>query len=372
MFEKSYLSESRNYWFIRSGRNSGEFFNHFIDNTVIAIGHSDRVDFNFDNGHMLSKDDKDNIISAVKRNMADSGRKPSEIGNTGGQLTRFLKDMKIDDIVITVNSDNKIVAGKVISNCYYGTTGLVRRSRTAQEDSSGEACYYSLRADIKWGKRKDRNMLPFPVEKTLRTPLTVAHLDNPEQVSALNHWLFPIHFTENEVRCTLKIATPEHIPNRQLTKLSMALDELELLAGYIAEQADLSNLGIDGYDQFITNNENSFNYTLTAQHLFMSPGYQFLQFPGGRVVSTAFASFFIYIFSPGAVALEDLVPVGMEQSQFIELANHYKQKVPVDDLRHLLDVGLPASDLSASNDSIVSSSDDDGFGDGEPIEASML
>ncbi|MEZ8059608.1 hypothetical protein [Vibrio splendidus] len=372
MFEKSYLSESRNYWFIRSGRNSGEFFNHFIDNTVIAIGHSDRVDFNFDDGHELSNDDKDNIISAVKRNMADSGRKPSEIGNTGGQLTRFLKDMKIDDIVITVNSDNKIVAGKVISNCYYGTTGLIQRSRSTQEDASGEPCYYSLRADIKWGKRKDRSMLPFPVEKTLRTPLTVAHLDKPDQVAALNHWLFPIHFTDNDVRCTLKIATQEQIPNRKLTKLSLALDELELLAGYISSEVDLGNLDVNGYQSFIKANEDTYDYTLKAQHLFMSPGYQFLQFPGGKAVNAVFASLFIYIFSPEAVALEQLVPDGMSEEQFVSLANNFKQNARADELKDILNIGLPIPDLAPSNDSVVPRSDDDGFGDGEPIEASML
>ncbi|KOO03146.1 hypothetical protein [Vibrio nereis] len=376
MFENNYLSPIRNYWFVRSGQDGGEFFEHFNNSSVIAIGHADETPFNFTNGHILTDKNKDEIINAVKVYLRNRRKKPSVVGNIGGQLTRFLKEIKKDDIIVTVKGD-RIVAGKVVSDCYYSSEAIHPHHYTDDDKQASEPCRYTLRFNVKWGKRKDRGLVPYNLEKTLRTPLTVAHLNKEDQVAALNHWLFPVYYTNEQIRCTLKIATTQQIQNRQLTRLSLALDELELLSGYVNSlEDDLNNLSISGYKSFVRTNEESYVYTLTAQHLFMSPGYQFLQFASfenNTAKTILFTAVLYSLFNPDAAAMAEMLPPDLPVEEVQHITASIKNKISnFDALRESLSVGLPEPDLSPSNDSAILESTDDGFGDGEAIDDSML
>ena len=64
MFEKFTLAE-RNYWFIRSGKNSGEFFKHFKDSSLIAIGHADNFGLDFEDSHVLTEDEKRQVLATA-------------------------------------------------------------------------------------------------------------------------------------------------------------------------------------------------------------------------------------------------------------------------------------------------------------------
>lgn len=377
MFENNYLSQTRNYWFVRSGHDGGEFFEHFNNSSVIAIGHADETPFSFSNGHTLTDNNKDDIIDAVKANLRGHLRKPSVVGNIGGQLTRFIKEIKKDDIIVTVKGD-RIVAGKVTSDCYYSSEAIHPRHYRDDDEQASEPCRYTLRFNVKWGKRKDRGLVPYNLEKTLRTPLTVAHLSSEDQVASLNHWLFPVHYTNEHIRCTLKIATTEQIPNRLLTRLSFALDELELLSGYFSSlNDDLSNLSSSDYESYAEANQETYGYTLTAQHLFMSPGYQFLQFPvlGNSTLKTAlFTAVFYALFSADAAAMSEMVPPEISLEEVQNIASSLQAKIPnFDALKENLNIGLPSSDLVPSDDTTVQlENEDDGFGDGEASNDSML
>ncbi|TOF28806.1 hypothetical protein CGJ28_24305, partial [Vibrio parahaemolyticus] len=64
MFEKFTLAE-RDYWFIRSGKNSGEFFKHFKDSGLIAIGHADKFGLDFEDSHVLTEKEKSQVLATA-------------------------------------------------------------------------------------------------------------------------------------------------------------------------------------------------------------------------------------------------------------------------------------------------------------------
>lgn len=343
MFEKLTLAE-RDYWFIRSGRNSGEFFKHFKNSGLIAIGHADDFGLNFADSLILEDADKRLVLSTTLVQMSNETKTPSEIGSTKRQLERFLNHIKTDDIILTVNSDNQVLAGKVTSSVYFGTTAILPHYIQGE---TPKPCHYNLRVNVEWGKVKDRKFLPYVVDKTFRSPLTVSQLDKPEQLQALNHWLFPVYFTDNEACCTLKISTNQGIQNRDLSKLSLALDELELLAEYLSEKEtfDLSN-----YQKFAKDNRDIYQYTITAQHVFMSPGHQNIQVFGSFRKQQIFALLLTYIFSATPLsANEPLEGSEVLSEQHIELASNFvNTEYGLNSIKQKLEVIVPEEDFSPS------------------------
>ncbi|TOA25361.1 hypothetical protein [Vibrio parahaemolyticus] len=343
MFEKFTLAE-RDYWFIRSGKNSGEFFKHFKDSGLIAIGHADSFGLDFEDSHVLTDNEKLQVLATALVQMNNEARTPSEIGSSKRQLERFLTHISKDDIILTTNSDNQILAGKVTSSAYFGTTVILP---THERDEAPKECHYNLRINVDWGKVKDRKLLPYVVDKTLRSPLTVSQLDKPEQLHALNHWLFPIHFTESEARCTLKISTTQDIQNRDLSKLSLALDELELLSEYLSAN-DSFNLA--EYQDFANANRDIYQYTITAQHVFMSPGHQNIQVFGSLRKQQIFALLLTAIFATAPLnASEQDEYNTVINAQHIEVARNFVSEIyQLNSIKQNLEVIVPKGDFSPS------------------------
>ncbi len=345
MVQFSEVPEGTNYWFIRAGNNGGKYFYHFKDNSVVGLGHTDDVGLIFDDAHILVEQDIASIIGSTRSYLNNQGESASQISNKTNQINRFLTNMNIGDIVLTIN-DGFLMAGRVSSDAYFGSIELALS--TERDGPIPTHCGFTLRRDITWGRPKPRGLMPVELEKAFRYTGSIMQLTSDEQVKAVNHWLYPVHFQNDEVRCTLRISSPEALSNRQLTKLSSFLDEVELMSSYV-ENSLLSGEEVDilALRQFMRDNEESFNYALKAQHLFMSPGHQYIQLEGSRFKRFVYATLLVGLLSSEAVAIEDVPPELelLNSLQIQMLVAEYRSELDVDSLQAALAVNLSSPSL---------------------------
>lgn len=264
-----------------------------------------------------------------------------------------------------MEGSSKVIVGVVSSKPYYANSLLYGRA------GDKKVCDYNLRMDVSWGKPRLRESVPLNLDKTLRIPNTITEFKEVHQVRTLNHWLYPIYFAEGEVRCSLRIASEEDLSNHQLTVLSQTLDRLDALSSFVdyASKNDLE-FSIENFDKYLTSTH--VQYGLKAQHLFMSPGYQFIQLSGSDLKRLAFASLLAIAFdSADAVALE--LPQGISQEQIAELANHITSGSGIASVKHDLKVSLPKKEGSGRTDEQeMGILLEDNSADSDPVDGSML
>ncbi|MCG7499342.1 hypothetical protein MHO82_20975 [Vibrio sp. Of7-15] len=365
------ISENTQYWFIRAGRDSGKFFYNFKENGVVALGHAEDVVLPIFHDNALSDEEKEMVLISTQTALQNREESKSQISNKVNQIRRFIEIMKPGDIVITIN-DTSIMTGQVTSGVYFGSVGLT--SNTERDKGSNDTCYFNLRCNVNWGRIKNRSLLPSDIEKIFRYTGSILQLDKPEQIKSINHWLYPIHFVEDEVRCTLKISSKEELSNRQLTKLSGVLDELELLADYLSNEIDNNGaISHDKYLTYATEYRDSYTYTLKAQHQFMSPGHQFLQLDGSETKKVIFAILLQLTLSSEVTgaSLDDVVPEGVDLQMIESIVQSVNGSNDVAVIKASLDVGLSKPSVPVEEISEAEHNIDDGWGS-EPSENSAL
>ncbi|CED57100.1 putative uncharacterized phage protein [Aliivibrio wodanis] len=373
MINALHIPGERKYWFVRSGNDGGKYFRNFKENNVVALGHADNAELDIENNTTISDTELEAIINGAKRSYQRNEDSRSSISSKTNQLKRFLTEIKKDDIIITVTSD-RVLAGKVISDCYYSTEIL--STPDSDDVNQSKDCRYAVRYDMDWGSTKKRDMLPFVLEKSFKYTGSVLSISDDEQIKALNHWLFPIHYVDNQVRCSLKINSQNELSNRQLSRLSSIFDEIELLATYI--ESNESNFNFDGFIEYSSEQADNYNYTLTAQHLFMSPGHQFLQLSGSDTKKALFAIIFAALFNT-QVAFADTDSSAYENisSEDIQLiVSRYKEVNRFEAISDSLSINLPTEDVNPGINEYEESSEGglevDDLEDAEPDDSVML
>ncbi|HIF9333545.1 TPA: hypothetical protein ACX6RM_001796 [Photobacterium damselae] len=291
------IPEDRKYWVVRAGENAA-FFNHFRSNSVIAIGHADDIDFNGMEG-MLNNEQKTYIQEQHYSLLISRHESSSQIGNKNSQVKRFLQSINIDDVIITVTSKS-IIAGRVTSDAYVSETPIGYQA--SAEDYS--ECYFRLRRNVTWSRRYPRDKLPFELETVLRNHSAVFQISEEKKVDILNHWLAPIYIKDDSICMSTRIEKEESISNRTITRYSSLLDELELVAEYLSTVGEEAS--IEGYETYKNNNLNSYEYQLTTQQSFMSPGDNFIKLRANqRIKLKYYAMAFALLFSCSAVFAEE-------------------------------------------------------------------
>ncbi|MBW3695716.1 hypothetical protein EK599_08410 [Vibrio sp. T187] len=357
----------RRYWLIRAGTNSGEYYQQFRLNGVVAIGHANNVKFDFEDGHILSEADKEHMIGAASARLLESSsqKKRGEVARLKGQLRRFLYEVNEGDTVISLQESNKVIVGVVTSKPYYADSVL--HGRTGDK----KVCDYNLRMNVSWGKPRNRELLPMNLDRTLRIPHTITEFKEAHQVRTLNHWLYPIHFAEGEVRCSLRIASEEDLSNHQLTFLSQTLDRLDALSSFVeyASQNEI-DFNLEKFNEYLRSED--VQYGLKAQHLFMSPGYQFIQLSGSELKRLMFASLLAIAFDSADVSAMDL-PEGVSEEQILALANQITRENGIASVKSDLKVSLPKKESSGrESEEEMGISLEDNSADSDPVDGSIL
>nr|MBL0689108.1 hypothetical protein [Pseudoalteromonas sp.] len=118
------------YWVIRPG-NDAVYFRHFMQNSVVALGHID--DVIKEEGVIKSVEPSD-IFTALKSELdqnraqedeasdkiltdEEARKESAQITSAVTQVKTFINDLKVGDVVITLNS-SKVLVGTIKSDAY--------------------------------------------------------------------------------------------------------------------------------------------------------------------------------------------------------------------------------------------------------------
>jgi restriction system protein len=163
-------------WMVRSG-DRGYMAPAFVERGIVAIGWSEV-------GDVRQYQSKLDIVSAVEKAypLESSGNHLS----SAGQLLRFLKELKIGDGVITINSDTRIYhLGEITSDYSFNNQTFID---------------YPNQRGVKWIKEISRDSLSVETKNSLGSTLTLFKL--PETAS-LELWSssvdLPIKIESNEL-----------------------------------------------------------------------------------------------------------------------------------------------------------------------------
>ncbi|WP_444900303.1 hypothetical protein ACJJIX_00515 [Microbulbifer sp. VAAC004] len=302
------VDSGRRYWVVRSG-NGGIYNPHFRKYSIVAIGHADEVELSGKLGNVanprkgLSAEEKEIIGNGCHNRMLSSKKMTgSQIGNVYGQIKRFLHEIQINDIVITVDSHH-VMAGRVLSDVYYDENHMIIGGDDPSERRS--ICEYKLRRKVVWGSKQYKDAVPFVLANSLRNSSTVFEVSSGTKASILNHWLTPLHIKGDTLHLSSRIEAKRAIGNRPVTRFSSILDQLEILSKNISDCLESGeNISVDKFEIY-KNKICDYEYVLTTQQAFMSPGDHFIQLSGRECQLKVFALLFASLFGVSVVFADD-------------------------------------------------------------------
>ena len=131
---------------VRAGK-AGMYSDAFVDGGYVAIGWNDVRDL-----HKVGAPDE------IKRKVSKAYPEYTthELGQSCGEIRRFMFDIKPDDFVLTASSDGHVFVGKVLRNPVH----------VANDDDS---CPYFHRRSVEWLEQDLRRNLPDSVQQSLGT-----------------------------------------------------------------------------------------------------------------------------------------------------------------------------------------------------------
>ncbi|KHT48366.1 hypothetical protein RJ43_19290 [Alteromonas macleodii] len=294
-------------WVIRSGTDA-DFYDHFRQNNVIAIDHAEILNTESLNSGQLNNQDCEKLLISLGEALGKRFKGKKYKGSNAskvGQVRRFLVEVSVGDTIMTLSPNNFVLTGIVKSSPYISRIPIT----LSKDKGNNKQCEFFLRRDIEWGRSRSKDSLPYIVDKSLRNTSTIFGIKKPDAVKALNHWLYPFHFIDNEVRCSLDLKTKERISNRDLSNISQKLDDLEAASRFIAEKIKENATGLklsDFEDELLSFIKDFDQYDLKTQQAFMSPGHQFVQLKAERLQQVIFAAIFALTFSDTCLATDDL------------------------------------------------------------------
>lgn len=148
-----------NYWVVRLG-HGGEFSKLAKDGNYVAIGWSDLKDLKWLVKTPIheAKEELKKVLKSTYSNDTSGQR-----SKASSQISRFVREMQINDFVLTPNSlTRQILIGKIASGYFY-------------EDKK-DACRYRHRRKVKWIKEISRDQLSKPLKNSTKALLTVFKL----------------------------------------------------------------------------------------------------------------------------------------------------------------------------------------------------
>ncbi len=106
------VPRDKKFWVVRSG-DGGIYYDHFLQNSIVAIGHIDELDY----GEIALKDEKlvDELVIRYKQSLLMKKEPLASVTNRTGQVLRFIKDISIGDYVMTMDS-KRIAVGVITSD----------------------------------------------------------------------------------------------------------------------------------------------------------------------------------------------------------------------------------------------------------------
>lgn len=260
MMEIYQIPLDKRYWLVRA--ESGRFYDHFIEHSIIAVGHLNWMNIaNTNKGEYFCPNEGELSSSFKKQFSKDDKAKAS--GNAKySQVKYFVYEMQVGDWVLTVG-DKFIRYGRIISKPYINKKKIeivydAEAGRKVEMD-----CH--LRRNVKWGPKISRGKLPFGLVQSLKANQTVCNLDKNWQ--AIHHSIYPAFKLEQNLYLSAKITSEDHIKNHHISSLFRLLDEIEIIGKERLVEMSNDDFG-ELYEGYIERDELS----STTKAQFHSPG----------------------------------------------------------------------------------------------------
>lgn len=270
---------NRRYWVVKA--DAGKYYETFLDNSIIAIGHLNKFLINpsYSNPFISSS-------TELKRKMTIKRDKKSFYNsNNFGQVNSFVNEMKIGDWVITKTS-NTICIGQITSDPRLDDEVI---KHTINKETPYERTLimdFLLRRDVCWGPKVKMNHLPTDIYISLRSPMTLYNIDR--HMESICYTLYPFFKIDDSLYFSIRINQDDDIPNYYLTKVLEYLNELDFLSHIDLENEDLTEI----YQSYIDEGL----FSLSTQASFHSPGdiWAKVLFPKGEPKTNMAKAIIIY------------------------------------------------------------------------------
>ncbi|WP_230405993.1 hypothetical protein [Plesiomonas shigelloides] len=278
------------FWVVRSG-DGGVYFNHFVHNSIVAIGHIDGMSFS--NSILTNREDALALVLNYKKALLGKKESLASASNKAGQVSRFINGMSIGDIVITLDA-KRICVGVIESGVYKSIDDVTIKNADGTVDE--RLLKYTLRRTVKWGKPQFRNNLPLAINNSFRANQTVFSVD--EHWKELNHWLSVAFLSGNDAYISSRIEQTDGINNLDIAQYSIIINKIEAIAETIERNKErvsgdeLAKLFKKTYGAL----REQRTFTVTTQQVFLSPGDLWAKTTGSRKKSILVICTFLVMF----------------------------------------------------------------------------
>ncbi|MDP9768086.1 UNVERIFIED_ORG: hypothetical protein J2S99_001452 [Atlantibacter hermannii] len=274
---KSLLIDNINFsskiWVVRPGIRY-LYTGKFIDNSYIAIGHLD--EYGVVEDLLLSGIDYENIDKVIPEyNKIDSR-------NVKTQIETFLIEMKVGDVVFTLDSKHVI-------------PGVIKTKPFLSNEPISDLDHFILRRTVEWGEPILRKNIPVTIQRSFTGYQTVFSLS--EHSEELFHWLMSFFISGDNYFGSLRIEQHHALKHHTLKQLSELIDRIQVISILIAEKYE-ADPSIEKINTKITFEElqramerysDEGRLDLTVKQITMSPGDLWLQFKSpSRIAGTVF------------------------------------------------------------------------------------
>lgn len=246
----------RRYWVVKA--DSGKYYEAFVGNSLIAIGHLDEFVGDSLAANPLVK--SSTSLRMLMTKTSASGRNYFN-SNNYGQVNSFVNEMAVGDWVLTKDQEH-VRVGVIIS------PPRVDNQMVRQKVDKGELfereleLNFKLRRDVIWGPEILVRNLPTDIYYSLRAPMTVYNVD--QYFESICFTLYPCFKVGETLHLSIKIDKKEEISNYYLSKVFEYLNELDFLSQVDIDREDLEAAHHLFVEQGL--------FTLSTQASFHSPG----------------------------------------------------------------------------------------------------
>lgn len=343
------IPKDSKFWVVRSG-DGGMFYDHFVHNSIAAIGHIDSMDFS--DQILSNKDEVIKLVFNYKNTLLEKKETLASASNKAGQVLRFINEMSIGDIIITLDA-KRITVGKITSDPYKDIENATLLNVDGTTDE--KLLKFSLRRKVEWGKTQFRDKLPLAINNSFRANQTVFSAN--EHWKELNHWLSVAFISDDEAYISSRIEQTEGINNLDIAQYSIIINKIEAIAQTIADN-DNSNLDEEGLLDLFENTykelRKSRTFTVTTQQVFLSPGDLWAKTSGNRKKSLLVVCTFLIMFNiePSFADDNDKLFFENNHASISLLIDKVKNDENFEEVKNGLALKVPAQKLNKKNKSV--------------------
>lgn len=342
------IPKDSKFWVVRSG-DGGLFYDHFIHNSIAAIGHIDAMDFN--DKILSNKDEVVKLVHNYKNSLLEKKETLASASNKAGQVLRFINDMSIGDIIITLDA-KRIVVGKITSSPYKDIENVTLTNVDGTTDE--KLLKFSLRRTVEWGRTQFREKLPLAINNSFRANQTVFSAN--EYWKELNHWLSVAFISDDEAYISSRIEQTEGINNLDIAQYAIIINKIEAIAETIVNNGsfnfeDEELLGF--FEETYKNLRKDRAFTVTTQQVFLSPGDLWAKTSGSRTKSLLVVCTFLIMFNiaPTFADKNDEVFFEKNYDSISLLLNKVKHDENFEEVKHGLELNVPVQKLNKQSKS---------------------